>query len=164
MISEISIIVWFCRENYFQTLFIDFHRQKVSKSLDGKIPDWCLGWENNHCLLNCCPKKLLKDVKLVPKLKTQPFSCSSTSFTLAILARKQNTVSQLLFPFSILSVYEWSVNNICIFQNQQSWITASEGKTLGSRSAKTWKKEGTLVGGALWKHMFYCRLPMAKIM
>lgn len=149
MISEISIIVYFWKENYFQALFIDFHRQKVSKILDGKIPDWCLGWGKNLSLLNCCPKKLLKDVKLVPKLKTQPFSCCSTSFTRAILARKQNTVSQLLFQFSILSTYKWSVNNTFIFQNQQSWISANEEKTLKNKIVKTWKKVGTLLGGAL---------------
>lgn len=100
------MIVYFCSEYYFQTLFIDFHRQKVSKNLDRKTPDWCLGWEKNQRLLNCCPKKLLKDVKLVPKVKTQSFSCCSTSFTHAVLARKQNTVSQLLFQFSILSTYK----------------------------------------------------------
>lgn len=122
-----SITVYFCRENYFQTLFIDFHRQKVSKNLDRKIPDWCLGRGKYQSLLNCCPKKLLKDVKLVPKPKTQAFSCS-TSFACAILAKKQNTISQLLFQFFILSTYKWSVNNIFIFQNQQSWICANEEK------------------------------------
>ena len=140
MISETSIF-HFCRENYFQTLFIDFHRQKVSKILDRKIPDGCLRWRNGF--LNCCPKKLLKDVKLVPKLKTQPFSCCSTSFTCAVLARKQNTVSQLLFQFSILSTYKWSVNNIFIFQDQQSRISANEEKILGRISVKTWEKVGT---------------------
>lgn len=128
MILEISITVYFCKENNFQTLFIDFHRQKVSKNLDRKIPDWCLGRGKYQSLLNCCPKKLLKDVKLVPKPKTQVFSCCCTSFTCAILAMKQNTVSQLLFQFFILSTYKWSVNNVFIFQNQQSWICTNDEK------------------------------------
>lgn len=128
MILEISITVYFCKENYFQTLFIDFHKQKVSKSLDRKIPDWCLGRGKYQSLLNCCPKKLLKDVKLVLKPKTQPFSCCSTSFTRAILATKQNTVFQLLFQFFTLSTHKWSVNYIFILHNQQSWICVNEEK------------------------------------
>lgn len=42
------------------------------------------------------PKKLLKDIKLVPKPKTQHFSCCSTSSTCAILARKQNSFSAVI--------------------------------------------------------------------
>lgn len=105
-----------------------FPQTKGVKNLDRKIPDWCLGRGKYQSLLNCCPKKLLKDVKLVPKPKTQPFSCCSTSFTRAILATKQNTVSQLLFQFFILSTHKWSVNYIFILQNQQSWICVNEEK------------------------------------